>query len=270
MLRAVVRFNVALSSWIEGTLPLGLRTDGNRDFQRNVLPLALVPGATVYDVGGGSRPFVTIGEKRRLSLTVVGLDISAEELAAAPEGVFDRAIAADLCTFTGQGDADFVVCQATLEHVHDTSGAVSAIASCLKPGGRALLFAPCRNAVFARINLALPEGMKKRILFALFPHKAEGHDGFKAYYDRCTPRELERLASSNGLIVVQRRLFWTSSYFKAFAPVFVLWRLAQGVLWLAIRAQAAETFWYVLEKPSSKPRQGEHPRLRAGAPVPSP
>ena len=32
------------------------------------------------------------------------------------------------------------------------------------------------------------------------PDKAHGHDGFPAYYDRCTPREIEALARDNGLM----------------------------------------------------------------------
>jgi 2-polyprenyl-6-hydroxyphenyl methylase/3-demethylubiquinone-9 3-methyltransferase len=245
-----VSLNVAMSDALDRMLPQALRLDGNVDFRANALPSVLTPGALIYDLGGGSRPCITAEEKQRQGQRVVGLDISAEELAAAPVGVYDTAIAADLCSFVGPGDGDVAICQATLEHVPDTAGAIRAIASCLSPGGRAALFAPCRNAVFARLNLILPEDFKRRMLFAVFPHKAEGHDGFKAYYNRGTPREIEQLAAANGLVVEQRRLFWVSSYFKAFVPVFVLWRAWQGLTWLVMRDQAAEAFWYILRKPA--------------------
>jgi len=253
IIRNFINTNIGLSRAVDGVLPARLREDGNRHFRSHVLPHVLLPGSRVYDLGGGSRPCVDLADKQRLGLTIVGLDISAEELALAPAGVYDKTIAADLCSFVGDQEADLVVCQATLEHVPDTPGALRAIASCLKPGGIAVLFAPCRNAAFARLNLLLPQELKRKILFAIFPQKAEGHDGFRAYYDHCTPRDIERLAAANGLQVQERRLFWISSYFTAFTPLFVLWRFMQGLHYLVVREQAAETFWYVLVRPR---RQG--------------
>ena len=97
----------------------------------------------------------------------------------------------------------------------------------------------------------MPQALKERLLYALFPHKAEGHDGFRAYYDHCTPRDLEDLARMNGLLVEERRLFWISSYFSIFAPAYVAWRMIQGILYLLLSANAAETYIYVLKKPSS-------------------
>lgn len=248
-INAFVRANVAVSKAIDGLLPAALNRDGNRAFLQTYAPRALRRGGTVYDVGGGSQPFVSLEKKRELGLEVVGLDISAEELDQAPPGVYDRKIAADLCTFVGNADADVVMCQATLEHVPDGAGAIRAIASILRPGGRAFVFAPSRNAMFARLNLALPQKLKERLLFTLFPAKATGHDGFPAYYDRCTPGEIEALARENGLVVEDRALFWVSSYFMVFVPAYLLWRALQGVSYLIRRDDAAETFIYILRKP---------------------
>lgn len=250
VIKSVVDANVRLSRRLDGFLPAQVRRDGNKTFTSEILPRAFSSGDVVYDLGGGSRPFVSATEKRRLDLTVVGLDIDAAELAAAPAGVYDRTIAADLCAFEGYGDADVVICQAVLEHVPDTAAAMRALASTIKLGGRIYIFAPSRNALFARLNMVLPESIKLRLLFSLFPHKAEGHDGFKAYYDRCTPKEIEALAASNGLVVEERHLFWTSSYFSVFTPVYVAWRVSQALAYLFVGNNAAETFVYILRKPS--------------------
>lgn len=244
-----VNANVKVSQAIDKLLPASLSRDGNRTFLSDYAPRALQSGATVYDVGGGSQPFVSLEAKQRLGLTVVGLDISAEEMALAPAGVYDRTIATDLCTFSGDGDADLVMCQATLEHVPDGAGAHRAIASILKPGGRVFIFAPSRNAMFARLNLLLPENVKKKLLFALFPKKAQGHDGFPAFYDRCTPKDIEAMAKQNGLEVEERALFWISSYFMVFAPAYLTWRVLQGISYLINGDNAAETFIYILRKP---------------------
>lgn len=245
---AFVRLNVKISRAIDSLLPQTLRRDGNQAFLENYAPMALEYGATVYDVGGGSQPFVSQETKQRFNLTVVGLDINAEELAKAPDGIYDRTITADLCTFVGASDADIVICQATLEHVPDVRGAMRAIASILAPNGRAFLFAPSRNALFARLNLLLSQELKTRILFSTFPSMATGHSGFPAFYDNCTPRDIERLARESGLEVDDRAFFWVSAYFMAFVPAYIFWRLAQSVSYIIRGNNAAETFIYVLKK----------------------
>lgn len=246
---AFAKINIAVSQAIDGLLPAAVRRDGGRTFRETYAPQALEQGPLMYDLGGGSQPYASLKDKAHYGLKVVGLDISAEELALAPTGVYDRTIAADLCSFVGDADADVVICQATLEHVPDGPGAMRAIATILKPGGRAYLFAPSRNALFARLNLLLPEGVKKKILFALFPAKALGHDGFPAFYNGCTPKEIEHSAKINGLVVEKRQLFWISSYFMAFVPAYLMWRAFQGLSFLVRGQNAAETFIYVLRKP---------------------
>jgi SAM-dependent methyltransferase len=249
LLRRFIALNQRLS-W--GTdrllLPDSMRVDGNRDFKVSVVPGVLRSGLRINDLGGGSNPHLDHKTKAELGLSVVGLDISEAELLAAPPGRYDRVIAADLCTFRGLGDADLVICQATLEHVPDNVGAMRAIAETLAPNGIACIFVPSRNATFARLNLILPESVKRRLLFALFPQKALGHDGFKAHYIHCTPAALERLARENGQDVVERRLYWVSSYFAILTPVFLIWRLCQGLFRLVAGAQAAETFVLVLRR----------------------
>ncbi|MDX8442182.1 class I SAM-dependent methyltransferase [Mesorhizobium australafricanum] len=251
LLLAFVRWNTNWTEALDQWLPLQLRLDGHQEFKKKLLPPLLLPGSKVYDLGGGSQPSVSLKTKSDLALTVVGLDISEDELKAAPVGIYDQTVVADLCTYSGAGDGDLVVCQATLEHVRDTAGAMRAIASCLKPGGRAAIFAPCRNAAFARLNLLLPQELKRRLLYALFPHKAEGHDGFPALYDNCTPRDIEQLSLRNGLAVEQAFTYWRTSYFMILVPAYLLWRIWQRLAFYAVGRQAAESFCFVLRKRDS-------------------
>ncbi|MBW6507614.1 MAG: methyltransferase domain-containing protein [Rhodobacteraceae bacterium] len=246
-LRNFIAANRRASTALNNLLPQALRRDGNRHFRTHILPGAVYAGATVYDVGGGSQPFADAEMKRRLGLRTVGVDIDAGELAAAPAGTYDAVIVADLCTYAGVGDADIVICQATLEHVPDTRGAILAIASILKPDGKAYVFAPCRNAAFARLNLVLPQRWKERILYAVSP-EVKDHQGFPAHYDHCVPTQIEQIFDTAGLRVVQRELFWMSSYFMVFTPLFVVWRIWQSLFYLAARANAAETFIYVVQR----------------------
>jgi 2-polyprenyl-6-hydroxyphenyl methylase/3-demethylubiquinone-9 3-methyltransferase len=246
--RRFINTNIAASRALDRLLPAHLRRDGNTDFRDRLAPAMIPTDAVVFDLGGGSRPFIDPETKAERGLFVTGLDIDGAELERAPSGAYDRTVVADLTTFRGEGDAAMAICQATLEHVKDNRGAVAAIASCLKPGGHACLFAPGRNALFAILNRVLPEGPKQRLLFAVFPHKAQGHDGFPAYYDHCTPKRMERLFAANGLEVVERRLYWTSSYFFAFTPAYLAWRAYQALAYGLVRHDAAETFAYLLRK----------------------
>lgn len=148
---------------------------------------------------------------------------------------------ADITIFQGQSDADLVICQALLEHVEDVDQALAAIASILKPGGRALISVPSRNALYARLNLLLPESMKKRILHTVYPTTRESQ-GFPSYYDQCTPHDFRRLSKKHNLIVEMESFHYVSSYVKFFFPLYFLWRIWIIVFHALAGNQEVETF----------------------------
>lgn len=247
MLKRVLNAQVKASRAFDTLLPQDMRTDGNRYFVDEFVRDLVRPGMVVWDVGSGRFPYFSVEDKQRLGLTVIGLDIVGEELAAAPEGAYDRAVVADLTRFEGDQSADLVVSNAVLEHVRDTPAAMRAIASIVKPGGTVALFLPSRNAVFARLNIALPEGLKRWMLRNLKPgYKNNG--GWPAFYDRCTPAQFRKMARENGLTVVDLKAFYISSYFMAFFPVFVAWRLWMLGFRAVAGENAAETFCIQMRK----------------------
>lgn len=222
-------------------VPRKYRVDGNRDFIDEFAKKYLEPGLTVFDVGGGKQPYIDRKTKENFALRIVGLDIDANELARAPQGLYDEVICADITKFVGTGTADLLVCQALLEHVSDVSAAFRSFASILKPGGRAVVFVPSRNAVFARLNLLLPEGFKRWMLFKIFPQAKVGA-GFPSFYDRCTPLEFRELLRLNSLREIEFRPYFESAYFSFFFPGHILWRLWTQLFRLMKGDQAAETF----------------------------
>jgi 2-polyprenyl-6-hydroxyphenyl methylase/3-demethylubiquinone-9 3-methyltransferase len=248
LIRGFLNANVALCRAINRRLPWALRTEGNYWFQENVLRNGFEPNQIVYDIGGGSRPWFTPEEKRRLNLTVVGLDISEEELRAAPAGSYDKMVAADVCGFIGDASSDAAICQALLEHVPDTKSAIRAIASTLKPSGVAYFFIPCRNAPFAQLNRILPQELKRKILYSIWPYAAEGHDGFRAYYDNCSPSKIEAIARLYGLEVKAKGTFWASGYFYFFFPAYLVWRFYQLIAWCFLGEDGCESFFFVFRK----------------------
>ncbi len=246
LLRTFLDGQIALSRAFDRWLPEKYSIDGNTDFKDSILPHYLTRDIVVYDVGAGSRPYVDVALKKNQNLKVVGLDIDANELNAAPRGSYDATVCADLMVYRGRNDADLVICQAALEHVRDTEKAFAALATIAKPGGRVAVFVPSRNAVFARLNLLLPERVKHFLLFSIFPHKQRMHEGFEAYYDKCTPKDFARMASRYGFQIELQKSYFMSSYLSFFAPAYVLWRLWILVFHAVAGAQAAETFAMVL------------------------
>jgi ubiquinone/menaquinone biosynthesis C-methylase UbiE len=248
----VVRFLVRVSEAFDRRfLPAELAVDGNQDFIHRIYRSYLFQGATVAEIGGGRHPLISAAEKHELSLRVIGLDISASELKAAPAGVYDETICADITQYTDCARADIAICAALLEHVRDTGAALRAIATFLKPEGVALLFVPSSSAAYAQINRLAPQSLKRWLLKAIYgssPEVQAGLTGFPAYYDRCTPRDICAMAQTAGLIVQRLQVYFASSYFQFLPPVYVAWRLWQIAFKTIVGDQAAETFSVVLKR----------------------
>jgi len=94
---------------------------------------------------------------------------------------------------------------------------------------------------------ALLEHVKRAILFWVFP-KASKARGFRAYYDRCTSREIKSLAGKCGLLTERLRLYCHSNYFAFVTPLYALWRIWSLAFYMMDREQAAETFSVGLRK----------------------
>jgi SAM-dependent methyltransferase len=247
MFRKFLDSQIRLSRYADSLLPSHLSLDGNRHFMDCILPAHLRKGAVLIDVGGGKRPCLSIATKQAFSLSVIGFDISNTELEAAPGGIYDKTECADICSYTGGLRGDIIICGALLEHVRDLEGAFRSLARMLRVGGRLLVFVPSRNALFARLNLILPQKTKEVILFGLFPETRRAQ-GFPSYYYKCTPNEFRKMASENGLEVVESHFYFMSAYFTFLFPLHILWRIYSCVARAFVGTQAAESFTMVFER----------------------
>lgn len=244
--RRLIEQQVAWSKALDRRLPPDLSIDARKYFHEEYLGRFIAPNSRVYDVGGGRYPSLTRDQKTRQNLHIVGVDLNAEELDAAPAGVYDHTAAADITGFQGNNDSDFIICETVIEHVKDTSQAFRAFHSILRPGGLVIMLVPCRTAIFARLNRLLPEPWKRYILTSIYP-TVRGQ-GWPAYYDRCTPVEFRKLAAAGGFDVVHLKPFYYSAYFQFCFPFYAPWRLW---VWLArtlTPERAAETFCICLRK----------------------
>ncbi|MCC6598983.1 MAG: methyltransferase domain-containing protein [Alphaproteobacteria bacterium] len=222
---------------------------GTTDFHVSLIPDFVPAGAVVYDIGGGKCPHIFPALKEERKIRSIGVDIDEQELARAPQGGYDQTICADITKTTGPGYGDIVISRAVLEHVKDAKAALFNMAGFLKPGGLIIAYAPCRNAWFARLNMILPEGLKKRLINYFYTDAGLAEVmGFKAYYSHGTPAGIEAIAREAGLRIVEKRLYYMSNYFAFFTPFHVFWRLYQITMRALGTEQFCEGFAYVFEK----------------------
>ena len=248
--RSFINVNRKISRWQSRAAGrLTGRTNGWQPFIHQVIPSLYQPGLRVLDVGAGREPHVDVETRERFGLHVTGLDISAEELAAAPEGSYDKTIVQDVSGGSLGGPYDLILSTTVLEHVPDTKRAMQNMAAALAPGGIMAHYIPCGNAPFAWLNMKLGNRIAKPLLYALFPEKKmEG--GFPAFYDRCTPKDMVRYSQNASLEIVTQENYFASEYMSFFVP-FHLCDLLRQVTMQTLRInQACETFMFIAKKPS--------------------
>ena len=199
----------------------------------------------VADPGGGKKPYLA---DRPNHLTYVGLDIDEEELKAAPPGIYTSTMVVDITKPGIRPEFDVIICRFVLEHVHDTEAALQELSKMMRPGEICYISAPCRHAVFAKLNLIIPQGIKKKYLGKLYPSKES--DGFPVRYDRLSPSEISDIVEKIGATVSEVRKVYFSGYFTFFFPLHIAWRLFSVFQYYFI-ADYCERFEIIFKKDSN-------------------
>ena len=252
-IRRFIEANRRVSRWerslVNRVVP-GCAADGTVHFRDQVLPSLLRPGMRVLDVGGGKEPAISPAMKQRYGLDITGLDVSADELAQAPAGSFDRTVVGDVASVSIPGTYDLIFSRAVLEHVADPRAAIANLARVLAPGGTMAHFMPCGNAPFAVLNRMLGNETARRLLFSIFPEKQKG-SGFRAFYRDCTPSRLSRICREHGLELDKVIPYYNSDYTSFFAPIYTVETLRQALMCSLRLNDFAESFCIVVRAPSS-------------------
>jgi ubiquinone/menaquinone biosynthesis C-methylase UbiE len=180
----------------------------------------LPDGAVVADVGGGRR--CVYAAHRASDITLIALDISAEELALNDD--VDETHVADLANELPLASAsvDLILSRAVLEHVHDVPRAAVNMARVVKPGGVALHFVPCRYSLFGMAARVLPFKPLLFLVHMVMPW-TKGQVEFDVFYDQGHPAAMERTFRDAGFRDVEIEVTWAQGgYFVALYPLFLL------------------------------------------------
>jgi len=248
MAKRLIRLNRGWSRKLDTLLdPHGHRGDGSVDFMAAIRS-ALRPGMVVLDVGGGKRPAIAADLKASLDLLVIGVDISHEELNAAPPGSYDQTICGDITVEIALPAADLAIARSVTEHVADPSAMYLNILQALRPGAFLISYVPNKFAPYALVNAALPNQLSK-ILLSFFHWESKEETGFPALYRHCYPSRLEALLLGVGFRDVQIHPSYRSEYCNFFLPLHaseLAWQLFTSRL---NQRNLCETFTVIAQKP---------------------
>jgi SAM-dependent methyltransferase len=193
-------------------------------FEERVRALAAGrPGQRVCDLGGGAAPMLDRSLIDEHDLGYVVFDVSADELAKAPEG-YETAVA-DLTDAEPpvRESFDLAFSKTLAEHVSDPSRFHQNVHRMLRPGGVAIHFFPTFYALPFVVNRLLPESVSARILRAIQSGREEegAHGKFPALYRWCrgpTARQLARLEGV-GFGVLRYTGYFGHGYYQRVAPL---------------------------------------------------
>jgi 2-polyprenyl-3-methyl-5-hydroxy-6-metoxy-1,4-benzoquinol methylase len=172
----------------------------HREFLPTVRAIASRPGVVrMCDIGAGAKPTLDVDEIAEFGLDCTLLDISADELAKAPDGY--QTLVADVTAPNLEvGQFDLVVSKMLAEHVADAECFHRNVFRMLAPGGTAVHFFPTLYYPWFVVNLLVPEALAQRALRLLHPNRTQAgrYAKFPAYYRWCkgpTQQQLQRFTS---------------------------------------------------------------------------
>jgi SAM-dependent methyltransferase len=235
-----VSWSAALAG--DGRLPSRYATSFEYNFRSRVLA-ALGPSATILDFGSGRDPAFTRAELPRDS-TYIGLDISPDELAAAPAGAYDQTVVADISERNPElvGRFDVVVSWQVLEHVRSIERAFSNLREYLKPDGVLVSMLSGRFAAFAVANRLLPDRVGQ-----FLAHRAlqiDSEEVFPATYDMCYYDALTSILKHWRCVDVTP-FYRGAVYFRQFRPLLAAYIRYEN--WLERHARRNLATHYLLE-----------------------
>ena len=174
------------------------------------------PEIAILDVGAGRRPTIE-PSARPPGCRYVGLDISADELAAAPDGSYDETWVADATRRIPEleGRFDLVISFQVLEHVTPLEGAFANFRAYLRPGGHFVGQFSGTFSFFALASRLIPHRLSKWLLSHLTERPTTTI--FPAHYHHCWDSAIRRSLDSWARVEVEPR-YLGAGYLRFLPP----------------------------------------------------
>jgi SAM-dependent methyltransferase len=196
-------------------------TDEAWEKYTNFLEELVVEGRfkTICEIGGGANPALDLDFVRKYSLKYTIVDISAEELAKAPEGYRTRVLDVSQALSGEEGTYDLVFSKMLAEHVSDAEMFHKNMFRLLRPGGTAFHFFPTLYSPPFVVNILFPERLTYWILNIIQKgrEKSGRNAKFPAYYRWCrgpVPGQFEKFSSVGFSVRKYIGFFGHPGYYK--------------------------------------------------------
>lgn len=241
-----IRYDTSKRAWV-----------GYGDYVQNTI--IKTRARRVLELGGGANPALPLEFVEDNAIEYTVLDISAVELAKAPDGY--KKICSDIGStrmeFEGNdGSYDLVFSKMLAEHVKNGEQMHRNVFRLLAPGGRAVHYFPTLYAPPFVLNRIIPEALADRLLQWLEPgREKEGNKGkFPAYYSWCrgpTKRQLQRFRSLGYGVEEYVGFFGHNAYYQRIPVVRSLHRRLSE--WLVTHPMPGLTssVYVILTKPAN-------------------
>jgi hypothetical protein len=216
MLKTFVRLNKRLSAYCERRWP---QTFGGDNCTQELLSrigndIAIRKPRRILECGGIDRPLL----RKSSDYTYVGLDI---EDRPGCHVVYDEFYVQSIEQPFGT-QADMVISTTLLEHVRNNHDAIRQVHAALTEHGKTHHYVPSKYHPYSLILRVVGPRLQKRLIGLLRPEGAE-IAGYPAFFDQCSPHEMERLFKAAGFSDLDVRPFYRANdYFDFFFPAYLL------------------------------------------------
>ncbi|BAY93089.1 MULTISPECIES: class I SAM-dependent methyltransferase [unclassified Tolypothrix] len=181
----------------------------------------------ICEVGGGANPAISLDLIDKYGLEYTLLDISAEELAKAPNGY--HKIQTDISSPSLNIDREFDLVFSIMlaEHVPNGLTFHKNVFNILRDGGYAIHVFPTMYALPFIVNQILPDKLSEKILWALSPHRKTDTNKLKfpAYYSWCRGplnSQINKFENLGYKVEEYVGFFGTPAYFSKIKPLSLL------------------------------------------------
>ena len=168
----------------------------------------------ILEVGGVDRPLLPISEQ----YFYVGMDIDDKPTCYR---CYDEFIVQSI-EDTIAGEFDLIISTTLLEHVPNNSVSVKSMYDALVLGGTIIHYVPSKNHFYS-VCLRLVGPKLQKILIKYLRPEAAAITGYPAFFDNCSPSEMEKLCLNKGFKDVDVICYYKATdYFAFFLPAYLI------------------------------------------------
>lgn len=168
----------------------------------------------ILECGGIDRPLLQKSD----GYTYIGLDIEDKPGCYA---IYDEFLVQSVEDPIGT-QADMAISITLLEHVRNNRASIRQIHAALAPNGTTHHYVPSKYHPYSLILRLVGPTLQKKLIGLLRP-EAAAVTGYPAFFDHCSPHEMQRLFEAAGFVDVDIRVFYRANdYFDFFFPAYLL------------------------------------------------